>query len=83
MATHFSILPGKSYGQWSLASYSTWGHRQSDTTEHLKIHSTYIALLVLNFPDKEAMDTFAQSISPANNVTKGNLFAYDTPSLIN
>ena len=78
MATHFSILPGKSYGQWSLAS-----HRESDTTEYLSIHSTYIYLPVLNFPDKEELDTFAQSISPANNLTKGNLLAYDTPSLIN
>ena len=24
MATHSSILPGKSHGQWSLAGYSPW-----------------------------------------------------------
>ena len=27
------FLPGDSYGQRSLASYSQWGHRESDTTE--------------------------------------------------
>ena len=28
------FLPGKSHGQRSLASYSTWGCKESDTTEH-------------------------------------------------
>ena len=27
MATHSSILPGKSNGQRSLKGYSTWGHK--------------------------------------------------------
>ena len=27
------FLPGKSRGQKSLAGYSPWGHRESDTTE--------------------------------------------------
>ena len=26
------FLPGKSHGQWSLAGYSAWGHKESDTT---------------------------------------------------
>ena len=26
------FLPGKSHGQWSLAGYSPWGHKESDTT---------------------------------------------------
>ena len=30
---HSSILPGKSHGQRSLAGYSSWGHKESDTTE--------------------------------------------------
>ena len=38
MATHSSILPGESHGQRSLAGYSPWGHKESDTTERL---STY------------------------------------------
>ena len=32
MATHSSILPGESHGQKSLAGYSPWNHRESDTT---------------------------------------------------
>ena len=27
------FLPGKSHGHWSLAGYSSWGHKDSDTTE--------------------------------------------------
>ena len=27
------FLPGESYGQRSLAGYSPWGHKDSDTTE--------------------------------------------------
>ena len=27
------FLPGESHGQRSLAVYSLWGHRESDTTE--------------------------------------------------
>ena len=34
MAIHSSILPGKSYGQRSLAGYSPWGHK-SQTAELL------------------------------------------------
>ena len=26
-------LPGESHGQRSLASYSSWGHKESNTTE--------------------------------------------------
>ena len=29
------FLPGKSYGWRSLAGYSPWGHKQSNTTERL------------------------------------------------
>ena len=28
MATHSSLLAGKSYGQRSLAGYSSWGHKR-------------------------------------------------------
>ena len=31
------LLPGKSHGQRSLAGYSPWGHKESDTTEWLHI----------------------------------------------
>ena len=29
------FLPGASHGQRSLAGYSPWGHKESDTTEQL------------------------------------------------
>ena len=29
------FLPGKSYGQRNLVGYSPWGHKGSDTTEHI------------------------------------------------
>ena len=32
------FLPGESHGQRSLAGYSPWTHKESDTTEH-KTHS--------------------------------------------
>ena len=34
------FLPGKPYGQRSLAGYSPWGHKESDTTEWLSIHTS-------------------------------------------
>ena len=33
MATHSSILVGKSHGERNLVSYSSWGHKGSDMTE--------------------------------------------------
>ena len=33
MAIHCGILPGESHGQRSLAGYSPWGHKESDTAE--------------------------------------------------
>ena len=37
------FLPGESHGQKSLVGYSTWGCKESDTTEHAQIlmHSHY------------------------------------------
>ena len=33
------FLPGKSHGQRSLAGYSPWGCKESDTTEHTHTHT--------------------------------------------
>ena len=33
MASHSSILPGKSHGQRSLVGYSPWGSKELDLTE--------------------------------------------------
>ena len=41
MATHSSFLPGKFYGQGSLAGYSPWGWEELDTTKRLStVHNT-------------------------------------------
>ena len=40
METHSSILAGKSHGQRSLAGCSSWGCKESDTTEHARIIRT-------------------------------------------
>ena len=39
IATHFSILAGKSHGQRSLVSYSPWGHKELGTTERQHMHA--------------------------------------------
>ena len=39
MASSPVFLPGKFYGQRSLASYSPWGRKESDTTERLSTHT--------------------------------------------
>ena len=48
MATHLSILSGHCHGQRSLKSYSQWGHKKLDTTEHtpekaMAAHSSALA----------------------------------------
>ena len=37
MATHPSILAWESHGQRSVAGYSPWGRKESDTTEQLSM----------------------------------------------
>ena len=39
------FLPGEAHRQRSLAGYSLWGHKESDTTEH-----THVNLCVSNPP---------------------------------
>ena len=34
------LFPGKSHGQRSLAGFSTWGCKESDTTEHICLHTS-------------------------------------------
>ena len=43
MATHSSILAGKSHRQRSLAGCSLWGRKESDTTEQLSVHTCQAA----------------------------------------
>ena len=39
MATHSSVLAGKSHGQRSLVGYIPWGHKEPDMTERLSTYS--------------------------------------------
>ena len=47
------FLPGEFNGQKSLACYSSWDHKESDTTEHYFIYiyldKTYLANLMIDF----------------------------------
>ena len=40
LATHSSIQPGESHGQRSLAGYSLWGRKESNTTEQINTQHT-------------------------------------------
>ena len=46
MATHSSILPGKSHGRSSLVGYCPWGCKESDRTERLHYLSIYLTYLL-------------------------------------
>ena len=54
MATHSNVVPGESHGQRSLAGYSPWGGKESDTTEQL-IHtyvltpSAYVCIIIIMY----------------------------------
>ena len=46
------LLPRKSHGQRSLASYSQWGHKELDTIEQLSIHThphTHVCVYIYFF----------------------------------
>ena len=42
------FLPGESHGQRSLAGYSPWGHRESDTTEQLSMRASMQSFSVVS-----------------------------------
>ena len=44
------LLPGESHGQRSLAGYSPWGHKESDTTERLSTTHRSEVVKDLNSP---------------------------------
>ena len=37
--------PGESHGQRSLAGYSAWGHKESDTTEQLSLEAYRLPMI--------------------------------------
>ena len=44
-------MPGESHGQKSLAVYSPWGHKESDTTEQLPQHKPSLSFKVTHYVD--------------------------------
>ena len=50
------FLPGEFYGQRSLAGYSPWGHKESDTTEQLS--------LLLHFFQKPWIGILSGTLTP-------------------
>ena len=48
MTTHSVFLPGESHGQRSLAGYSPWGRKESDTMERLTVSLSRGPLRTLN-----------------------------------
>ena len=43
MTTHSSVLSGKPHEQRSLEGYSSWGHKESNMTEHA--HTQGVSLM--------------------------------------
>ena len=54
MATHSSILAGKSHGQRSLVGYSPWSYKESDAMERLSMH-TCINISLINEGSSQSM----------------------------
>ena len=56
------FLPGKFYGQRGLVGYSSWGHKESDTTEcaHTRTHGLEeLLLLKLPYSPTQSIDSTA------------------------
>ena len=43
------LLPGKFHGRRSLVGYRPWGRKESDTTERLHFHFTFISSVYFSF----------------------------------
>ena len=57
-ATTPAFLPGESHGQRSLAGYSPWGRRESDTTEQLKTQHSAHSCVSVSRPILNALGRF-------------------------
>ena len=55
MATTLVFLPGNSHGQRSLAGYSPWSLKESDTTEQLSMHTATYQNLYFIFLNTQAV----------------------------
>ena len=75
IATHSIILPGESHGQRSLADYSPWSCKQSDTTERPGTHTGS------DRRDEACIVTVCQSWLPVS--SKHPLHSLITPHIVN
>ena len=49
MATHSMFLPREFHGQTSLVGCRPWGHKESDATERLNIHTQILDNIMVHF----------------------------------
>ena len=61
MATHASILAGKSCGQRTVAGYCTWAHKESDMTKQLSTHTW--SFLAVALPLEKALATHSSALA--------------------
>ena len=70
------LLPGKSHGQRSLAGYSPWGHKESDTTEWLSArthtHTHTHTLKQEQMSETSAQITWSPRPNPGKHTTAGD-----------
>ena len=60
---HYAGLE-KPHGWRSLAGYSPWGYKESDTTEHARTHThTYICVCINIFISEKAMAPHSSTLS--------------------
>ena len=66
MATHFSILAGKSHGQRSLVGYNPWGCKELDMTQRLNNNSNCdFYSYLFNYPLCKGAKLLQSLMSPA------------------
>ena len=68
------LLPGESHGQRSMAGYSQWGRKESDTTEWLSLH--FMLLLKLFLSRHFLIYTSHENLTDILFFKKGLLAAY-------
>ena len=57
------FLPGESHGKWSLAGYSPWGRKESDTIEHTHTHTYIERIIIYILFNEEGMATHSSILA--------------------
>ena len=79
MASIPVFLPGKSHGQRSLAGYSPWGCKKSDTTKQLHLTSPHsLHFLFLAFIEMEVTQKTILGVQGAKiKISLGDIFSFE------